>query len=224
MVHPSVEKVNPHTEHPWSPFQRQGEVIVAILGIGLFALFATLPDMGDDVFTVALRNDTAHVAIFKQCGDTCRSFYDIERVRPGESVPANTTDNVANWWKVTDEAGNILGCWSLLYAHSTRGLSVSVSEAGPCPKGGLNDDVSLVATIPWWLLTLVIVGVLLGNVAVAIVGANRLMTHRGIRGNAEAILMLPLTIIIVFGGWLIYDLFVLLCEGFRLLRWAAPAT
>ena|SRR5438128_1331753 len=202
------------------------EAIVAPLGIALFALFVAFPDSGDDVFTVTLRNDTAHVAIFKQCGNTCSSFYDMEPVRPGKSLPVNATnDSVANWWKVTDEAGNVLGCWPLQYDHSTRGLSVRVSEAEPCPTGSLDDgSVSLVGTILGLLGALVVVEALLGNLAIAIVGANRLMTRRCLRGTAEALAMLPITLVILLGGWLIYDLLVLFRLGFRLMGRAAPAT
>ena len=203
---------------------RKAEVILAPLAIALFAVFIFAPDAGDDL-TVTLRNDTAHVVIFKQCGDTCSSFHDIERVRPNKSLPANTTVDVANWWKVTDESGNVLGCWPLLYTRYRSGLSVRVSEAVPCPTGSFNDGSdSLVGTILGSLVALLVVGVLLGNLATAIVGANRFMKRRLVRGTAEAILMVPVTILIVLGGWVIFDILVLFREGWRLTRPAARPT
>lgn len=47
--------------------------------------------------------------MLKQCDTKCDSFHERDQLRPGASVRVNTSsDNVANWWAVTDAAGRTL--------------------------------------------------------------------------------------------------------------------
>ena len=105
-------------------------IAITALGVALFiaafvseAVFHTSIDPTESTFAVTLHNDTPSAVVVKQCDAKCNSFHERDRLQPGASVRVNTSgDDVANWWSVSDSAGNTLGCLPLRYGHKVEGL------------------------------------------------------------------------------------------------------
>ncbi|MGI8647895.1 MAG: hypothetical protein ACR2JX_06695 [Mycobacteriales bacterium] len=137
-----------HSNLPSRPVVIVGLVGVGILGIGiqllLVALFAvafvseavfhTSIDPTESSFAITLHNDTSSTIMLKQCDVTCDSFHERVRLLPGADTRVNTSsDNVANWWMISDADGKKLGCLPLRYGHKIDRLVVNVSEQTACP-------------------------------------------------------------------------------------------
>jgi hypothetical protein len=114
-----------------------GGLLFAVALVSQTVFHASI-DPTEQSFTVTLRNDTPSAVVVKQCDVKCNSFHEKDRLPPGGSIPVNTSSNdVANWWAVSDSAGRTIGCLPLRYSHKVDGLVVNISERTTCPAGTL---------------------------------------------------------------------------------------
>lgn len=206
-------------------------IAVAALGVAILvaavvagAVFHVSVDPTESTFAVTLHNDTPNAVLLKQCDTDCGSFHERDQLPPGGSVRVNTSsDNVANWWAVTDDGGKTSGCLPLRYDHKVDGLVVNVSEQTTCPTGG-SAGSSVIGSIVGFALALVVVGIGMASIVFATTAAHRLLQRRGFAGGAATALTALAACVIFLGGWLLFDLYVVLREGSRGLRRPAPAT
>ena len=210
---------------------RPAVIAVAALGVALLvaavvaeAVFHVSIDPTESTFAVTLHNDTANAVLLKQCDADCGSFHERDRLPPGASVRVNTSsDDVANWWAVTDAGGKTSGCLPLRYDHKVDGLVVNVSEQTACPTGG-SAGSGVVGSIVGFALVVVVVGIGVASIVFATTAAHRLLQRRGFAGGTTTALTTLAAFVIFLGGWLLFDLYVVLREGSRVLRRPAPAT
>jgi hypothetical protein len=201
-------------------------VVVAGLGVLLFAVALILQgvthtsiDPTEDTFAVVLHNDTAGTVVVKQCDASCDSFYDTDRLLPGDSVEVNTSsEGVANWWLVTAPDGSTLGCLPLRYDHKVTGSVVNVSGRTACPIEGSDPDTGVLGAIAWIALLMLIAGIGLASIAFAVIEAHGWLLARGLRGIPAVAMTLLAALAALVGGWLVFDLYVVIKVGWRFLR------
>jgi hypothetical protein len=206
-------------------------VVVAVLGVLLFVAALILQgvthtslDPTEDTFAVVLHNDTAGTVVVKQCDSSCDSFHDKDRLLPGGSVRVNTSsDGIANWWVVTAQNGSTLGCLPLRYDHKVTGSVVNVSERTACPAEGSGSDSGLLGTIASIALLILLAGIGLASTVFAVIEAHGWMLARGLRGIPAVAMTLLAALVAFIGGWLVFDLYVVIRVGWRFLRGRAVA-
>ena len=132
--------VSSSTDHD----KRRYHPILIVTGVVAAALFAAAVvsevvfhssiDPTESTFAVTLHNDTPSAVVVKQCNAKCSSFRERDALAAGESVRVNaSSDDVANWWLVSDNGDRTLGCLSLRHERKIDGLVVNVSERTACP-------------------------------------------------------------------------------------------
>jgi hypothetical protein len=207
-------------------------IVVAVLGAALLALaivseavFHTSIDPTESAFAVTLHNDTSSAVVVKQCDAKCNSFHERDRLAPGESVPVNTSsDNVANWWAVTDNSGKTLGCLPLRYSQKVENLVVNVSEAGRCPATTSGASSNVVGALLGFGLFLGVAAIGVASTVFATQAAYRALQHRGVTTGLVTFATVVVAIVVFLGGWLVFDLYVVAHEVARRIRRPAPAT
>jgi hypothetical protein len=106
-------------------------LLPAVLVTGL-----TSCDPTEDVFAVSIANDSAQTVTLKQCDSTCQTVHHTYTIRPGSSVTVNaTSENLDEYFSVSNPAGNLLGCLNLKYATKEPNVRVPISSARACPPG-----------------------------------------------------------------------------------------
>lgn len=209
-----------------SPSFQPAVIVVGLLGVAVFVaamisqvVFHSGIDPTEQTFAVTLRNDTASTVVVKQCDTKCDSFHERDRLRPGAGVRVNTSsDNVDNWWAVTDAEGRPLGCLPLRYDHKIDGLVVNVSDRTRCPAGASESGSGVFGSILGFGLFFLVAGVGVTSIVFATVHAHRLVTARGLSRAAVTAMTWLAALVAVLGGWLIFDLYVVIREGTRLMR------
>ena len=205
-------------------------LVVAGLGVLLFVVALVVQVVGhtsldptEQSFAVRLQNDTAGTVVVKQCDATCNSFHEQDRLPPGGSVEVNTSsDDVANWWAVTDSTGRTVRCLPLRYKHAITGLVVKVSEHTGCPTAGAGSSGVLGSVVGFGLL-FAAAGIGLASIAFSTISAHRWIVGRGLTGGAAAAMTVSAALLAFLGGWLIFDVYVLIRACSRLVR-PAPIT
>jgi hypothetical protein len=207
-------------------------IVVAALGAALLvlaivsqAVFHTSIDPTESTFAVTLHNDMPNVVVVKQCDAKCNSFHEKDRLAPGESVSVNTSsDNVANWWAVSDGSGNVLGCLPLQYRHKIEGVVVNLSQTTSCPAGTGSSASDVVGTIVGLGVALLVGGVAITSTVSATMASYQQLQRWGLdNGVAIGATVMP-ALVIFLGGWIVFDVYVIARQGARLVRRPSPAT
>lgn len=207
-------------------------IVVAVLGALLFvvaviseAVFHTSIDPTETFFAVTLHNDTTSAVVVKQCDNDCNSFDERDRLEPGANVRVNTSsDNVANWWSVTDTSGATLGCLPLRFGHKVDGLVVNISQRTGCPAHASPSIMSsVVGTILGLALALFAASVGLASVVLATIAVYRWARHRGFSDGRVTAFTVVGGFAMFLGGWLVFDVYVVVRQAARLIRPPGPA-
>ena len=92
-----------------------------------------------DTFRIHLVNDTEQQLEYRMCRSTnCDSPRTSSLVDPGDSLAVTGVVGVPNWWQVRDTAGNVQGCFSLLYDErpvfdERPDLDLTTADLEACP-------------------------------------------------------------------------------------------
>jgi hypothetical protein len=191
-------------------------VVVAGLGVLLFVValvaqvaFHTSIDPTEQSFQVTLQNDTAGTVVVKQCDAECDSFHEQDRLAPGGSVEVNTSsDDVANWWAVTDSAGRTVGCLPLRYKRKIEGLVVRISQHTSCPSGTAGSSSGVLGKVIGFGLFFLAAGIGVASIVFSTISARRWIAARGLTGGPAAVMTAGAALLAFFGGWLIFDFYV----------------
>jgi hypothetical protein len=104
-------------------------VVCAALGIGV-------PDIGsnDNLFTVAVQNDTSETVALGQCSADCGSFSYTWTLRPHQSASTGQDpDGVLRPLEVLSSSHVILGCMPFRFSKTApSGTVVQISQMVPC--------------------------------------------------------------------------------------------
>jgi hypothetical protein len=201
-------------------------LVAGALGVALFVValisqvvFHSSIDPTEQSFTVTLQNDTASAVTVKQCDATCNSFHERDQLAPGASVPVNTSsENVANWWLVADPSGRTIGCLPLRYNHKIDGLVVKISDHASCPAGTPASSSGVLGSIVGFALFFAVAGIGVASIVFTTISAQRWIAARGL-GHGPSIAMTSLAALVAFfGGWLVFDFYVVIREGGRHVR------
>lgn len=201
-------------------------VVVAGLGVLLFVValvaqvgFHTSIDPTEQGFRVTLQNDTAGTVVVKQCDAKCDSFHEQDRLGPGGSVEVNaSSDDVANWWAVTDSTGRTVGCLPLRYKHEIEGRVVRVSQHTSCPAAAAASSSGVLGRVTGFGLFFLAVGIGVVSIVFSTISAHRWIAARGVSGGAAAVLTAVAALLAFFGGWLIFDFYVFIRACSRLVQ------
>lgn len=87
----------------------------------------------DDLVPFRIRNDGTSPLTVVQCGASCRQAHEVDRLRPGKSVPFNGGQGIPQDFLVKDEMGMVVGCLreNYLRAHKPEPV-IPTSRAKPC--------------------------------------------------------------------------------------------
>jgi hypothetical protein len=108
--------------------------LLVVSGLGFLGSKGIWLDPTEYTFSVTILNNTDGAVTVKQCGSSCGSFHEVDRLLAGESVPVNTSsDGAPNWWLVVNHSGRSIGCLNLTYHHKVSGLVIDASTHHPCP-------------------------------------------------------------------------------------------
>lgn len=138
---PSVSGSGAAQERSRRPLGMYALVCLGVVAGLLFLLAALAQALGTSIdptessFPVTLHNDTTGTVVLKQCGSTCGSIHEVERLAAGRSVPVNfSSEGITNLWSVTNAQGVVMGCLARTYDHKVANLVVQVSSNAPCPQ------------------------------------------------------------------------------------------
>jgi hypothetical protein len=87
-------------------------------------------------------NDTENPVVVEMCGGACRQFHEVDRLKPAQSVPENTSvGGPKEDFLVLTEGGDEVGCLSVLIESSAKGEDlVNVSSATSCSAAQLSSS------------------------------------------------------------------------------------
>lgn len=201
-------------------------VVVAALGamlstVALIAetVFHTSIDPTESSFTVTLHNDTPVTVVLKQCDSDCSSFHERHRLEPGGSVRVDSSsDSAANWWSVTNSTGATLGCLLLRYDHKVEGLVVNVSARTTCPEAADAAGSTVVGNVVCVALALLAGCIALTSVVFATMASYRWARCRGLSDHRVALVTTGAGFAMFLGGWLVFDVYVLVRQGARIIH------
>jgi hypothetical protein len=94
---------------------------------------------GDNVYGVAITNDSDQAIRARECKATCRRFRDTETIKPGKTVSWGYSypDRVTSWFLLERSDHSVLGCLSTALAPGSRTTRVAVSQVIACPEAVL---------------------------------------------------------------------------------------
>jgi hypothetical protein len=80
--------------------------------------------------------------VVEMCGGACRQFHEVDRLKPAQSVPENTSvGGPKEDFLVLTEGGDEVGCLSVLIESSAKGEDlVNVSSATSCSAAQLSSS------------------------------------------------------------------------------------
>jgi hypothetical protein len=200
-------------------------VVVFVVALISRDVFHASIDPTEQSLAVTLHNDSASAVVLKQCDAKCDSFHEQDRLLPGASVRVNaSSDNVANWWLVTDSDGRAVGCLPLRYGHEIAGLVVNISERTACPAAPSASGSDVFGSILGFALVFGVAGIGVASIVFTTLHAHGWIVARGLRGGPATALTSLAAVVAIFGGWLIFDFYVVIRQGARWMRRLVAAT
>jgi hypothetical protein len=171
-------------------------VVVFVVALISQVVFHSSIDPTAQSFTVTLHNDTASAVVVKQCDAKCDSFHEKDRLLPGASVRINTSsDNVVN-----------------------------ISERTACPAVPRGSGSDVLGSILGFALSFGVAGIGVASIVFTTINAHGWIVARGLRGGPATALTSLAAVVAVFGGWLIFDSYVVIRQGARWMRRLVAAT
>lgn len=110
--------------------------VIVLLVLFTLTLGACGVDVGgnDDLFNVAVKNNTSGTVTLGECGNSCASFADTWVIKPGQSASTGQDpDGVSRPMEVLSISKNVLGCLPFQFSKTPPdGTVVNVSQMVPC--------------------------------------------------------------------------------------------
>lgn len=204
-------------------------VVVASLGVLMFIAALVLRtvshtglDPTESGSVVTVYNDTSSTVTVRQCRSDCGSSHEKDQLLPGRAVRVAASTGSDNWWAVTGSNGELRGCLLLGRAGVGNGSVSNVSAAGSCPAPGEVTRSGVLATVVGFALFFLAAGIGVASIVFATAEIHRRTLSRGVPTHRVTAATALAAVVAVFGGWLVFDFYVVLSAGRRLFWRPAP--